>query len=230
MGRPPSSGRDNFDGRIVDDFAHEGVKFIHVLVGQGTHIERRERIAQNHVLAETTLDDGGHHGRPQRRNRARAIGLAALERAGKSGRRWQPWPCAVTRAWVRNAWPKGTRLNPRRPAYVEIGAFTTAWKFAALFRETHFPDLPDLFQHLWGHQLRPSWPSVAAGRDNPAALHFGYSRLRVFSEVGKLVGTFCFTLPVAAHSAPRCSVVAAPTHFKASTLWPSVVCNTRPWP
>ena len=41
--------------------------------------------------------------------------------------------------------------------------------------------------------------------------------------VGKFVGTFCVTLPVAAHSVPRCNVTANPTQLKATTSCPSAV-------
>src|SRR5262249_20665314 len=55
-------------------------------------------------------------------------------------------------------------------------------------------------------------------------------RVETFSSVGKSSGTFCVTLPVAAHSAPRASVARKPTHFSAGRSWPSVVWNARPLP
>src|SRR5262249_27847742 len=59
--------------------------------------------------------------------------------------------------------------------------------------------------------------------------HFAFkSRVLTSFAVGKSSGTFCVTLPVAAHSAPRCSVTMKPTHLIAGTSWPSVVWNTRP--
>src|SRR5688572_22232559 len=50
-----------------------------------------------------------------------------------------------------------------------------------------------------------------------------YGRLCTFASVGKSAGTFCVTWPVAAHSVPRCSVTAKPTHLIASMPWPNAV-------
>src|SRR4026209_2742010 len=57
-----------------------------------------------------------------------------------------------------------------------------------------------------------------------------YSRDWTSVAVGKFFGIGDVTLPVAAHSVPRWRVVAKPTHFMASTLWPRAVWKTRPLP
>src|SRR5262249_646730 len=53
--------------------------------------------------------------------------------------------------------------------------------------------------------------------------------VEIFSPVGKSSGTGSVTLPVAAHSVPRASVVRKPTHLIASRSWPIVVWKTRPF-
>ena len=50
------------------------------------------------------------------------------------------------------------------------------------------------------------------------------------SGAGKFSGTFWVTRPVAAHSVPRSSVTTKPTSSIDSSLWPSVLWNTRPRP
>ena len=61
-----------------------------------------------------------------------------------------------------------------------------------------------------------------------------HSRRLTLSAGGKSAGTFCVTLPVTAHSAPRWNVTMNPTHCCAVRLpppaWPSAVWKTRPWP
>ena len=55
-------------------------------------------------------------------------------------------------------------------------------------------------------------------------------RVLVLSAVGKSAGTFCVTLPVAAHSVPRWYVAMKPTQFSAARSWPIAVWKTRPLP
>ena len=64
-----------------------------------------------------------------------------------------------------------------------------------------------------------------------------YWRREVWVAVGKSFGTGWVTLPVAAHSAPRCNVAMKPTQERHATgasslglTWPSVVWKTRPLP
>jgi hypothetical protein len=50
-----------------------------------------------------------------------------------------------------------------------------------------------------------------------------YGRALLAVSVGKSAGTFCVTAPVAAHSTPRRSVTAKPTHLIASIPCPIAV-------
>src|SRR5262245_65872311 len=52
----------------------------------------------------------------------------------------------------------------------------------------------------------------------------------VLSALGKSRGIGRVTLPVAAHSLPRCSVVMKPMQRMPLTSWPIGVWNTRPLP
>src|ERR1700761_2198321 len=58
--------------------------------------------------------------------------------------------------------------------------------------------------------------------ENICAIYFGAQTI-VLSAVGKFPGTGIVTLPVAAHSAPRSSVVMNPTSFIEISLCPIVV-------
>src|SRR5690349_16264454 len=67
------------------------------------------------------------------------------------------------------------------------------------------------------------------GDVQPAGGSYSF-RVLVLSAVGKSAGTFCVTLPVAAHSVPRWYVVMKPTQFSAARSWPIAVWKTRPLP
>src|SRR5262249_42106277 len=81
------------------------------------------------------------------------------------------------------------------------------------------------------HPARDQPPGAALSRPrpHPARSPPHFSGIAFFA-VGNSFGTGTVTLPVAAHSVPRCTVSANPTHFIALTSWPIGVWNTRPLP
>src|SRR5262249_2763267 len=74
----------------------------------------------------------------------------------------------------------------------------------------------------------------AAGRPAPGEVQPGggsyAGRVLTLSADGKSAGTFCVTLPVAAHSVPRWKVVMKPTQLSAARSWPMAVWKIRPLP
>ena len=90
-------------------------------------------------------------------------------------------------------------------------------------------------QSNMGFTLNQDWngdheTEAASGRNPPLSNRADQGRGLSAASVGKFAGTFCVTLPVAAHSVPRCSVVAKPTSLIASRPCPSAVWKTRPLP
>src|SRR6185295_9996947 len=85
--------------------------------------------------------------------------------------------------------------------------------------------------HLgWSRNLSVSCYLWGAGGDTHPEGGAYSGRGLASSAVGKSLSTICVTLPVAAHSAPRCKVTINPAQFIAAKSWPSVVWKIRPLP
>src|SRR5262249_51155853 len=76
------------------------------------------------------------------------------------------------------------------------------------------------------HRLRGLPPPARPGRQRFAPP----SMALVSFSVGKFFGNSIVTLPVVAHSVPRCKVAMKPTHRIPSRSWPIGVWKTRPLP
>jgi len=123
-------------------------------------------------------------------------------------------PCSSTMtgsAWV-SFW--------RRSVLAHSGLCRDMKEFSTT-RKTH--RLPDDRMIVIGHR---QWPCLFITFQPPD--HFG--RELVLSSVGNSLGIFTVTLPVAAHSVPRCRVTVKPTQRIESAPCPIGVWNTRPSP
>jgi hypothetical protein len=89
-------------------------------------------------------------------------------------------------------------------------------------RNTSTSALPTAFRMV-GRPRRRHWRRSGVVACSQATMESYSVRELTLSAAGKSAGTFCVTLPVAAHSVPLWNVVINPTQLSAGISWPMVV-------